>query len=271
MHTSLQEICAFCDPRTLGFLHRCEQTRSLHRKDKDQYDFLRTSSEYTLFCATVVVLNVLRFAHPMNMAENAAEKVSQKAAEKETERDLHFAKIKEYFDYKDKELARKGKLPLGATELGFWGTAHLDDIYEWCKRISLQEERGLLDLGSGDGRVIFVTSLFTHSVGVEYDAKLHAQAEEAKLALAARGVPVVHAHFLQSDYTVLDLSPYPVWFSYADHNFGWLEKKQHELTKLYLYHDTFHPHFLKKQKITWVGQIPIFLYTREELSDDSIE
>jgi SAM-dependent methyltransferase len=172
------------------------------------------------------------------------------------DRDAQFKHIKAYFDKKDREGALKGKLPLGSTEKGFWGTAHLDDVYEFCKRIELEKEAAFLDLGSGDGRVVLVAALFTHAVGIEYDRNLHEQALAAAKELEST------AQFVCGDYTQYDLSEYTLWFSYADHNFNWLEAKQHELTKLYLYHDTFHPHFLAKGKITWVGQIPIFLYTK---------
>ena len=176
----------------------------------------------------------------------------------EAQRDLQFARIKQYFTQADKALAMKGKLPLGSTEKGFWGTAHLDDVYELFKRLELHQESHLLDLGSGDGRVVFVAALFTQATGIEFDEKLH----NAALA-AADALQIPGAHFILGDYTDHDLSVYSVWFSYADHNFTWLESKVHELTKLHLYHDTFHPHFLEKGKITWVGQIPVFTYTRK--------
>jgi hypothetical protein len=171
-------------------------------------------------------------------------------------RDEQFARIKEYYAQADKQLAKKGKLPLGSTERGFWGTSHLDDLYELFQRIELDKEEHLLDLGSGDGRAVLVAALFTQATGIEFDKLLH---EQAVTAAEALGIP---ATFICDDYTNHDLSVYSVWFSYADHNFNWLEAKQDELKKLYLYHDTFHPHFLEKGKIIWIGQIPIFQYTR---------
>jgi hypothetical protein len=169
-----------------------------------------------------------------------------------------FQRIKQYFAESDRALARTGKLPLGSTELGFWGTAHLDDVYELFERIDLAQEQHFLDLGSGDGRVVLVASLFAPATGIEFDAKLHAQ------ALKATEVLQLSAQFIQGDYTHYDLSKYSIWFTYADHNFEWLQTKKQEMTKLYLYHDTFHPHFLHKGKITWIGQIPIFKYTVHE-------
>lgn len=177
-------------------------------------------------------------------------------------RDQQFQRIKEYFDEKDRSYARVGRLPLGSTEKGFWGTAHLDDCYELFKRIGLDSAKSFLDLGSGDGRVVLVASLFCPASGIEFDAKLHAEAVAAKDALGRS------ATFICGDYTDHDLSVHDVWFSYADHNFSWLEKKADELTALYLYHDTYHPDFLEKGKIEWIGQIPVFRYTRRATREE---
>lgn len=186
----------------------------------------------------------------------------------ENNRDAAFARIKTYFDEYDRSLARTGKLPLGSTEKGFWGTSHLDDVYEFCKRAFLEKETAFADLGSGDGRVVFVVALFTRAIGIEYDEKLHALALKAQETLQ-----IPRASFVCGDYTEINLAEYPVWFMYADHNFSWLEEKQEELHTLYLYHDTFHPHFsfVEKGKIMWIAQIPIFKYTRVVLDSTSPE
>jgi SAM-dependent methyltransferase len=176
------------------------------------------------------------------------------------ERRAHFTRIKAYFDARDKELAHQGKLPLGSTEKGFWGTSHLDDAFAFCERIELETKDGFLDLGSGDGRVVFVAALFTHAVGIEYDAKLHAQALRAHDELQIPGVEL-----LCGDYTEHDLGAYDVVYTYADHNFRWLTPKLGELRDhavLYCYHDTFHPEGMIKGRIVWLGQLPVFSYTR---------
>jgi len=176
-------------------------------------------------------------------------------------RDSDFQRIKQYFDRKDRELNMKGKLPLGSTEKGFWGVTHLDDFYAWCTLVELEKFSKFIDLGSGDGRAVLVAALFTAAAGVEFDERLHEQALQAAKEL------VLAASFIKGDYTQLDLSEYDVWFCYADHNFNWLEPKQLELQHLYLYHDTFHPHFLHKEKIIWIGQIPVFHYTQKSTSE----
>jgi SAM-dependent methyltransferase len=182
------------------------------------------------------------------------------------ERRAAFEKIKAYFVDKDRERARKGKLPLGSTQKGFWGVSHLDDVYAWAQAIALHEQPSFLDLGSGDGRVALVAALFTKATGIEYDAALHDLAEQATKDLAELNLP---ASFVCGDYSEHSLAPHPVLFTYADHNFTWLEAKKHELTDehvLYLYHDTYHPDFLAKGKIIWAGQIPIFQYTTKNKS-----
>ncbi len=179
-----------------------------------------------------------------------------------------FEKIKQYFAEKDRARAQQGKLSLGSTEKGFWGVSHLDDVYAWAEKVALHEQPALLDLGSGDGRVVLVTALFTPSTGIEYDLGLH---ELAVQAAADLQIPVT---LVAGDYTQHDLSQYRVLFAYADHNWRWLEVKRAELTdkhELHLYHDTFHPEFLTKGKTTWIGQIPIFLYTTAEKPSNELD
>ena len=169
-----------------------------------------------------------------------------------------FARIKTYFDAYDRDLAMTGKLPLGSTEKGFWGTSHMDDAFAFCERVELETKDGFLDLGSGDGRVVFVAALFTRAVGIEYDEKLHV------LALKARQELGIDVELIHGDYTEHDFSGYDVLYVYADHNFRWLTPKLPELRDdavLYCYHDTFHPEGMLKGRIVWLGQLPVFSYT----------
>jgi SAM-dependent methyltransferase len=172
-----------------------------------------------------------------------------------------FVRIKQYFEAYERELAREGKLPLGSTEKGFWGVSHLDDVYAFCERTLLDTKDGFLDLGSGDGRVVFVAALFTRAVGIEHDEKLHA------LALRARSELDIAVELICGDYTEHHLGGYDVLYTYADHNFRWLTPKLAELrprATLYCYHDTFHPEDMVKGKTLWLGQLPVFRYTRRD-------
>ena len=40
------------------------------------------------------------------------------------------------------------------TEVGFWGTAACDDVFELFQKINLSKFKNFIDLGSGDGKVV---------------------------------------------------------------------------------------------------------------------
>ena len=49
--------------------------------------------------------------------------------------DDKFREIKEEYDKFYKSLMKKGNLPMRDTEVGFWGTAACDDVFELFKKI----------------------------------------------------------------------------------------------------------------------------------------
>lgn len=165
--------------------------------------------------------------------------------------------IKAYFDAQDKEKHATGQLPMRSTAVGFWGVSHLDDVQEFFERTNFPPNTRFLDIGCGDGRVVAVASLHVQAQGVEYDQELASIGQQALKTLTLPGVITCQ------DALEIDFSTYDVLYMYADRNFSYLkEKLLRELTgTLYLYHDTYHPDFLTKQKTTWIKQIPIFAYT----------
>ncbi len=174
-----------------------------------------------------------------------------------------YEEIKGYFTTQDKEKHANGALPMRSTAVGFWGVSNMDDVKAFFEEKQFAQETRFLDIGCGDGRVVAIASMYVDATGVEYDQEL---ASVGQLALAQLKLA---ATITAQDVMELDLSNYDVLYMYADRNFSYLkEKLLRELTgTLYLYHDTYHPDFLEKQKTTWIGQIPIFAYTaptREE-------
>ena len=71
-----------------------------------------------------------------------------------------FAEIKKEYDDFYKSFLRKGKLPLWSTEQGFFGGVIADEVYEAFKKIKLDKNTSFIDLGSGDGKVVLIASLF---------------------------------------------------------------------------------------------------------------
>jgi 2-polyprenyl-3-methyl-5-hydroxy-6-metoxy-1,4-benzoquinol methylase len=167
-----------------------------------------------------------------------------------------FEQIKSYFKKKDQDMIRLGKLPMRSTEKGFWGVSNLDDVKDFFEQKQFSSDATFMDLGCGDGRVVLVASLYVNASGIEYDKELVQDAQAAAKELD------MDIKCIQGDFKDTDFSQYDILYSYADQNWNkFKEKLQEELTgELYCYHDTYHPDFLEKQKITWVGQIPIFGY-----------
>ena len=169
-----------------------------------------------------------------------------------------FERIKRSYKQKDDALMALGRLPMRSTSIGFWGTTNLDDFYAWMKKMCFPPGTRFIDLGSGDGRLVLVASLFVEAAGIEHDSSLVEEgacvAEELGMAYPVK----------QGDYRDEELSGYDVWFMYADQRMDSLEMKFiHELKgSLYLYHDTFHPFYLKKRETVWVGLIPFFKYSQ---------
>ncbi len=87
--------------------------------------------------------------------------------------DEHFKIIKQKYDDYQNHLLKKGKLLLKDTGVGYWGITPLQETYELFKRINLGSYKNFIDLGSGDGRIVFLASLFNISAkGIEFDAPL---------------------------------------------------------------------------------------------------
>jgi len=170
-------------------------------------------------------------------------------------------KIKKEYDEFYKSLLKKGKLPMRDTEVGFWGTAAIDDVYELFKKIELGKYKRFIDLGSGDGKVVMIASLFTSAVGVEFDKELHEKAVEIKDKLG------VKAELICSDFLKMDISKYDLVFINPDRAFHkGVEKKLREDLKgtLLVYNLVYQPSGMKKGRTFWVGktaQTPATIYT----------
>ncbi len=121
-----------------------------------------------------------------------------------------FSKIKDEYANFNTELLRKGRLPVKSTEKGFWGVSVCDEIFELFQRINLSGYKNFVDVGSGDGRVVLIASLFTNATGIEFDQELVNKSIEIKRKLG------LSASFLKDDFYNHDISNYDVVFSFHD-------------------------------------------------------
>lgn len=168
-----------------------------------------------------------------------------------------FKEIKDYFDKLDEAHSTSGKKLVFETEKGIFGTSDLDTIYEFFKKIDPEPTDVFVDIGSGDGRVVLVASLFCQAIGVEYDEKL---AEESKAHADEIGRIV---RIVCDDYENYDYSQANTLFSYADHFFtpAFIERLKDEFKgKLYVYQGVFLPEGIKKGPTIWAKGTPIISY-----------
>jgi len=171
-----------------------------------------------------------------------------------------FNKIKKEYDDYYKSFYDNGKFPMGDTEKGFWGAAISEDVFDFFQKIELQKFKHFIDLGSGDGKVVLIASLFTKATGIEFDKDLIDKSNEVKDKLDLK------AEFLQKDFFDLDLSEYDFVFINPDKDFyhGLEDKLLKELKgTLFVYNFVFSPRFLKKGRTYWAKQTPVASYTKD--------
>ncbi|MBW2966811.1 methyltransferase domain-containing protein [Candidatus Woesearchaeota archaeon] len=155
----------------------------------------------------------------------------------------------------------KGKIPMGDTEKGIWGAAMTDHVFEFFNKINLGKSKTFIDLGSGDGKVVLIASLFgVKATGIEFDKDL------IDASIKIRDELELSADFIQGDFLKQDLSRYDVIFINPDKNFEYklenkLLKEMKSKSKLFVYNNIFLPKILKKGKTYWFEQISIIEYS----------
>jgi protein-L-isoaspartate O-methyltransferase len=104
------------------------------------------------------------------------------------------------------------------TPLGMWACSDAKEVHDIFIQVGLQEYGHIADLGSGDGRVVLLASLFTQATGLEADGELATQAQGM-----SQGLGLKRARFIQGDCRRADLAPYDLLFLYPDKPLDWLE------------------------------------------------
>ncbi|MBW2972726.1 hypothetical protein KY359_06850 [Candidatus Woesearchaeota archaeon] len=132
--------------------------------------------------------------------------------------------MQQKFDMINQEFAKRRSRLLVAgkaqrpTSHGYWASSEPMHVFELFRRLDLQECRSFLDLGSGDGVVVAIASLFTKAAGIEADPKLHKDAEDIRKKLG------LEYALKNMDYLEEDLSQYDFIFINPDNYFHKLEK-----------------------------------------------
>jgi hypothetical protein len=172
-----------------------------------------------------------------------------------------FVQIKKEYDNFYRSLLRKGKLPMWSTEKGFWNAAISDEVYETFKKIELSQFKNFLDLGSGDGKIVLIASLFCQNAeGIEVDNFLHNKAVEIQRKFMRNNVL-----FHKKDFFEHDFSKYDILFLSPDTPLerGMENKLLKEMKgKIIHYGHHFQPRFLKKENSFLVNGTLVSLYSR---------
>lgn len=172
-----------------------------------------------------------------------------------------FREVKGVYDFIQKDMLRQGKLPLMDTGVGFWGGSAAEEVFEVFKKIKLHNFKSFIDLGSGDGRVVLIASLFgVRAIGIEVDNELFRKSLEIQ-----RKLNLPNAAFYNNDFFDHNFSGYDILFSNPDQPMerGLEKKLLNEMNgKLILYGHHFHPKNLNREDSFIINGTLVTVYSR---------
>jgi len=174
---------------------------------------------------------------------------------------IKFHLIKAEYDKFYKNMMGKGSLLMKDTPVGFWGPTSTEEAFTAFKRLNLGRFKSFLDIGSGDGKIVLIASLFcNNAVGIEYDPILVGKALEIR-----RKLGLLNTQFVNDDFFNHDFSGYDMLFCNPDKPMyrGLEEKLLKEMNgKLILHGHHFHPTNLKKEKEFSINNTLFTVYTK---------
>jgi hypothetical protein len=162
------------------------------------------------------------------------------------EADTKFKEIKRFYNKYSKEKIR-------STKYGVWGPSDIDIIFKLFKKVNLAKYKNFIDLGSGDGRIVLIASLFTDAVGFEIDKRL------MNLAKRARNETKSNAIFMRKNFLKEDITKYDCLFIYPDRSSHVKLKRKllKELKGRLFVYKIYKPKYLKKIKDHDFGKIAV--------------
>lgn len=161
----------------------------------------------------------------------------------------YYQQVKEAYDTFYKTLLSRGQFPWKDTGIGYWGVSVSDEVFDLFKRIKLDKFSHFADIGSGDGKVAMIASLFTKSTGIEFDPWLVKCSEIIKGKL--NHIPhIASTRFLQKDFMEHHMGEFDILYWHPDKPMRELEKKlRSEMSGKIIVHGPFHnPQQMKKEQ-----------------------
>lgn len=174
------------------------------------------------------------------------------------DRERRFKEIEHAYEEFRKSLPEEKQNLVWDTAKGIYGPIRCRRAFDFFKQIQLQDYSSFIDIGSGDGRVVLIASLFTDASGIEIDEEL---ADAGRNIASRLGI---RCRLLCSDFLEHDLSCYDFLFSNPDQ--GWHKGLDEKLIRemrgrLFVNNTLFPPDKLKKGKNYWFEDMPIAEYT----------
>lgn len=180
------------------------------------------------------------------------------------DRKARFEEIKEAYDSLEEDKKLSGKPLVFDTERGIFGAMTCDRTFTFFERIDLWRYDHFIDIGSGDGRVVLLASLFTNAEGIEIDEDL---CEEAETIRDALDIDPRKAKIMRKDFFDHDFSKYQIIFINPDK--GWHKGLEEKLLRemrddaiLYVNNEVFLPEKLVKGRKLWFDGVPIIEYRK---------
>ncbi|OIO64432.1 hypothetical protein COY28_02200 [Candidatus Woesearchaeota archaeon CG_4_10_14_0_2_um_filter_57_5] len=169
-----------------------------------------------------------------------------------------FQDVKSAYEELYVSMLRSGKPTWKPTEKGYWGMAVSDEVHELLRQLNMGSQHKLLDLGSGDGKVVLIAAaLGMDATGIEHDKELHDIAESMRKKLR------LPATFINADFNDHSWKGFHLVFSNPDQHLD-EEKLQTELTgRLVVYGPHYHPNSLRKHRTLDIQGTLISVFGKE--------
>ena len=137
------------------------------------------------------------------------------------ERYLTFRKIKTaYQEFYQKLELLENRPPYRPTQSGMWATSAAEEVYRAFCHFELDQYCHMADLGSGDGIVVVIASLFIQATGYELDEWLYQQSIKF-----GHSLNLSKAAFLRTDFLRASLTSFDLLYLYPDKPFYQLEER----------------------------------------------
>ncbi len=174
-----------------------------------------------------------------------------------------FQKINTSYEQYYATLKEKGIHSHKETEKGFWLSSVSTEVFDLFRTIGLEQFNHFADLGSGDGKVALIASLFTKSTGIEFDDELVQRSNQIKEEIGANNL-----RFIKGDFLEEDLSAYDILFVYPDNPLVRLEQKllKEFRDDLIVCGGIYPPERLVKKRVVQINNAVFGIYRRGWLS-----